>query len=400
VAGFNIWAMANNPKLQSKRPDKGSEQPKTRLADGHLRFGLIGRSIFQSLPIGIVAFDTNLKIIEANPQAEKLIELGDYIDKSLAKGTDSPGRPSLDWTQQLKSAVSTGQLRKFDEIGYTLNGKTKLLRVVCTPLMQANSSRRRSLPESERQRILGGTIIIEDITEMANIQRQLTSAEKLASLGKLTSKVAHELSNPIDGILRYINLAARVVEQENLEKPKEYLTHCRQGLMRMVQILSELLEFSRSTYSPLEYVKIEQIIEDALRIMDTKTETLHIKLTRNYTPGLPQIRSSNLFQVFCNLAKNAFDAMPDGGELKISTRLEMDNTIVVEFRDTGIGFPPENAQTIFEPFFTTKDKGKGTGLGLAICRDIVESCHGRITAENAPDGGSIFTVHLPATSNP
>ena len=381
--------MANNQELQSKRPDKGSEQPKVRLTAGHLRFGLIGRSIFRSLPIGIVAFDPDLKIIEANPQAAKLIELGDYLDKSLAKGTDSPGRPSLDWTQQLKSAVSTGEPRSFDEVGYTSNGKTKLLRVVCTPLREA-----------KRQRILGGTIIIEDITETVNIQRQLASAEKLASLGKLTSKVAHELSNPIDGILRYINLATRVVEQENLEKPKEYLAHCRQGLMRMVQILSELLEFSRSTHSPLEYVKIEQIIEDALRIMDTKAEPPNIKVTRNYTPGLPQIRSSNLFQVFCNLAKNAFDAMPDGGNLKISTRLEMDNTIVAEFRDTGIGFPPENTQTIFEPFFTTKDKGKGTGLGLAICRDIVESCHGRITAENAPDGGSIFTVYLPAAGNP
>ncbi|MCX5638652.1 MAG: ATP-binding protein [Planctomycetota bacterium] len=381
--------MANNPELQSKRPDKGSEQPKVRLTAGHLRFGLIGRSIFQSLPIGIVAFDPDLKIIEANPQAAKLIDLGDYLDKSLAKGTDSPGRPSLDWTQQLKSAVSTGQPRSFDEVGYTLNGKTKLLRVVCTPLRQA-----------KRQRILGGTIIIEDITEMANIQRQLTSAEKLASLGKLTAKVAHELSNPIDGILRYVNLAMRVVEQENLDKPKEYLTHCRQGLMRMVQIVSELLEFSRSTHSPLEYVKIEQIIEDALRMMDTKAETLNIKVTRNYAPGLPQIRSGNLFQVFCNLTKNAFDAMPDGGELEISTRLETDNIIVVEFRDTGIGFPPENAQTIFEPFFTTKSKGKGTGLGLAICRDIVESYHGRITAKNAPDGGSIFTVYLPVTGNP
>jgi signal transduction histidine kinase len=275
-----------------------------------------------------------------------------------------------------------------------------LLRIVCTPLR-----------ESKRQKILGGAILIEDITEKVEIERQLASAEKLASLGKLTSKVAHELSNPIDGILRYINLATRVIEQENLEKPKscyaeaaakavEYLAHCRQGLMRMVQILSELLEFSRSAHSPLEYVKIEQIIEDALRIMDTKTETLNVKVTRNYTPGLPKIRSGNLFQVFCNLTKNAFDAMPDGGNLKISTRLEMDNTIVVEFRDTGIGFPPENTQTIFEPFFTTKDKGKGTGLGLAICRDIVESCRGRISAENAPEGGSIFTVYLPVTGKP
>jgi len=357
--------------------------------NGHLRFGLIGRSIFQSLPIGIVAFDPDLRIIEANPQAGKLLELGDYIDRSLSKGTDSPGRPGLDWTQQLKSAVSTGQTSSFDEVGYTLDGKTKLLRIVCTPLR-----------ESKRQKILGGAILIEDITEKVEIERQLASAERLAILGKHASKVAHELSNPIDGILRYINLAMRVIEQENLEKPKEYLTHCRQGLMRMVQIVSELLEFSRGTRSPLEYVKIEQIIEDGLRMMDTRREALNIRVTRNYAPGLPQIRSGNLFQVFCNLAKNAFDAMPDGGELRISTRLETDNTIVAEFHDTGVGFPPENAQTIFEPFFTTKDRGKGTGLGLAICRDIVESCRGRISAENAPEGGSIFTVYLPVTGKP
>jgi len=381
--------MANNRDLQPKRSDETGGQPRMQLMNGHLRFGLIGRSIFQSLPIGIVAFDPDLRIIEANPQAGKLLELGNYIDRSLSKGTDSPGRPGLDWTQQLKSAVSTGQTSSFDEVGYTLDGKTKLLRIVCTPLR-----------ESKRQKILGGAILIEDITEKVEIERQLASAERLASLGKHASKVAHELSNPIDGILRYINLAMRVIEQEKLEKPKEYLTHCRQGLMRMVQIVSELLEFSRSTRSPLEYVKIEQIIEDGLRMMDTRREALNIRVTRNYAPGLPQIRSGNLFQVFCNLAKNAFDAMPDGGELRISTRLETDNTIVAEFHDTGVGFPPENAQTIFEPFFTTKDRGKGTGLGLAICRDIVESCRGRISAENAPEGGSIFTVYLPVTGKP
>jgi signal transduction histidine kinase len=101
--------------------------------------------------------------------------------------------------------------------------------------------------------------------------------------------------------------------------------------------------------------------------------------------------------VFCNLTKNALEAMPYGGELNISTRMTPDDTAVIEFRDTGTGFAPENAEAIFEPFFTTKDKGKGTGLGLAICRDIIERHHGRITAENAPGGGSIFTVYLPAT---
>ncbi len=378
--------MPERRKLHPKKSDKTDKRQKTGIRTGHLRFGPLGKSVVQSLPIGVVAFDADLKIIEANSQAAKLIDLGDYIDKSLAKGTDDKVWPG--WTEQLKSVVSTGKTCGFDSVNYTLNGKTKLLRIVCTPLKKAKTARN-----------LGGTVIIEDITEKVNIQRRLANAERLAAVGKLASKVAHELNNPMDGILRYINLAMRIIEQENLEKPKEYLTQCRKGLMRMVQIVSELLEFSRSTYASLEYAKIEQIIEDAIKTMDTRAGTSNVRVLRNYASGIPQIENGNLFQVFCNLIKNALDAMPDSGELSISTRLAADDTAVVEFRDTGTGFAAENADAIFEPFFTTKDKGKGTGLGLAICKDIVERYHGRITAENAPQGGSIFTVYLPVAGN-
>ncbi len=133
--------------------------------------------------------------------------------------------------------------------------------------------------------------------------------------------------------------------------------------------------------------------------MAQKAEASNVEILRDYASGLPQIRSGNLFQVFCNLTKNALDAMQDGGELKISTRLAANDMITAEFRDTGPGLPKENTEAIFEPFFTTKDKGKGTGLGLAICRDIVESYNGRITAENISEGGSIFTVYLPVGTN-
>ncbi len=380
--GFIIIAMPEHPQLQSKNSSKNGEQPKADTTNERSEFGPLGSSIVRSLPIGVIAFDSDLKIIEANPQATKLIEFGDYIDKSLAKGTDD--KIWLGWTEQLKSAIATGNTCRFDDVGYTSNDKTKLLRIVCAPLK-----------ETKKANNLGGIVIIEDVTEKVNIQRQSASTERLAAIGKLASKVAHELNDPLDGILRYVNLAIRIVEQENLEKPQEYLTQCRKGLMRMVQIVSELLEFSRSTYTPLEYTAIEHIIEDAIKTMDAKAEALNIRILRNYTSGIPQIRSGNLFQVFCNLTKNALDAMPDGGELRISTRLAADNTIVAEFRDTGTGLPPENTEAIFEPFFTTKDKGKGTGLGLAICRDIIESYNGQITAENTPDGGSIFTVYLP-----
>jgi signal transduction histidine kinase len=343
----------------------------------------MGQSIVQSLPIGLAAFDPELRVIEANAQAARLIELGDYIDQSLAKGTDQ--KIWLGWTEQLSSAISGAETCLFDDVAYTRNDKTRLLRIICSPWNEAASGRN-----------LGGIVIIEDVTERVNVQRRLANAERLASVGKHASKVAHELNNPLDGILRYINLAIRIIEQEHLEKPKEYLIQCRQGLMRMVQIVSELLEFARSTYTPRERVKVEQIIEDALRMMESRTEASNVRIVRNYALGLAQVTSGNLFQVFCNLAKNALDAMPNGGELRISTRSTAEDAIAVEFRDTGTGLPADT-DVIFEPFFTTKADGKGTGLGLAICRDIIESHHGRITAENAPDGGSIFTVYLPVT---
>jgi len=378
--------MPDHRKLQSGRSNKADSGQEGHNKD-HLRFGLLGKSITQLLPIGVVIFDGDLKIIEANAEAAKLIKLDNTIDKSLAAGTDGAGTEVRDWRTELKSVVSRGKTLRFDRVGYTSNGQTKLLRIVCTPLKKAKT-----------KRIAGATVIIEDITESVDIQRRLADVEKLAAVGKLASKVAHELNNPMDGILRYINLTLRIIEQKDLEKPKEYLAQCRQGLMRMVQIVSELLEFSRSTYVPFEYVNIEQLIEDGIKTMDSRAEASNVQILRNYAADIPEIRSGNLFQVFCNLIKNAVDAMPDGGKLNISTYLTADNTVAAEFRDTGAGFASENAGAIFEPFFTTKDKGKGTGLGLAVCKDIVERYRGRITAENTPEGGSIFTVYLPVAS--
>jgi signal transduction histidine kinase len=350
--------------------------------EGFLSLGLLGRSIVQLLPMGVVVFDSDLRVVESNSMAANMIEVGDYIDKSLAKGSDNPEKAGLEWSEKLKSALAAGQTRRFEGINYACNGGSRLLRIIFTPII-----------EPKAQKALAGSILIEDTTEKADIQMKLAKAERLAAIGRHASKIAHELNSPLDGVLRYINLAARIVEQADLTKPKEYLDRSRQALLRMVQILSELLEFSRGNHAQLEYSNIEQIIEDALRTADAKTEKLNIQIFRYYTHDIPKIRNGSLFQVFCNIVKNAYDAMPEGGQLHISTRLEPDNTIVAEFRDTGKGFAPENKEAMFEPFFTTKEKG--TGLGLAICKDIVVRYHGQITAENSQQGGSIFTVFLP-----
>lgn len=376
--------MSKPPEHERGKSDKRVSGRDEQGVNARSTPGLRVERLLQSLPIAVVAFDRDFKIIGANSQAAKLIHLCGCVDESLAKGTDH--NIWLGWTEQLRSALSTGKPCTFDEVGYTLRDATRLLRIICAPLASGGD-----------EEAAGGTLVIEDVTEKVHTQKQLADTERLAAVGRLASKVAHELNNPMDGILRYINLAMRVIEQERLDKPKEYLSQCRRGLMRMVQIISELLEFSRSTRTSFAYAKVEQLVEEAVRTLEPTAENLNVRIMRNYGRDTPEIRSGNLFQVFCNLAKNALDAMPDGGELTISTRLAGGNTAVIEFRDTGSGFAPENAEAIFEPFFTTKEKGKGTGLGLAICRDILEIHHGRITAENAPGGGSVFTVYLPVT---
>jgi len=370
---------SNQSDNSGNRPDK----PGDNAAEQSNR---TGNSLLQSLPIAIVSFDSELRIVEANAGAKEILHPDDYIDQSLARGAGQAALPG--WTPPLKHVLTSREARTFDNVPYALKGDTRLLRITCAPLLTSDA------PSNA-----AGIMLIEDVTETANLHKQLAEAERLAALGRLAAKVAHELNNPMDGILRYVNLAIRAVENQKLEKTQEYLAQSREGLMRMLKITSELLEFSRRSRTSFECVRIEQIVEDAIKAMEPRAEAQKVRITREYERHMPEIRSGNLFQVFSNLTKNALDAMPDGGELIVSTRLEGPDTIVIEFQDSGPGFAQEDAEAIFKPFFTGSESGKGTGLGLAICRDILENRKGCITAENAPEGGAIFKVFLPLEGN-
>jgi len=236
---------------------------------------------------------------------------------------------------------------------------------------------------------------IRSTTQMSLLKSE-AETERLAAIGKFTAKIAHELNNPLDGILRYINLSCRSVELNNTEKLNEYLNSSRQGILRMVKIVRELLEFSRCRYLPTEEpVRIDQIIEDAIKTCTGRSDTPPVQIVRDFAQELPKYPATNLFQIFCNLIKNAFDSMGDGGTLEISTTTKSNGDIAIEFRDMGHGFDPADKEALFEPFFTTKTQGGGTGLGLAICKDLVARHGGHITATNRAEGGSMFTIHLP-----
>ncbi|MBW8016868.1 MAG: PAS domain-containing protein [Planctomycetes bacterium] len=341
----------------------------------------ISPSVLASLPMGVVAFAPDLRVIHANDIAAELLDLGESLDRSLAVGGDQ--KVWGDWKSSLDEVVETGQTATFDSVEYSRPDSVRLLRIIITPLKSHSTNQ-----------ITGGIAVIEDITGKDNIANELSQAERLAAIGKVAGKVAHELNNPMDGILRYINLSIRAIENKQFEKPVGYLSQCRSGLMRMVRIIGELLEFSRGMCPTLQFAPIEKIVTEAVKAMEPKCSGVDIAVIDDLKIIDKKFRGDNLFQVFCNLIKNAADAIQGDGSLDITISGTADE-IAVEFKDTGPGFLPEHAESIFEPFFTTKAEGAGTGLGLAICKDIIEKYKGRIEAINNAQGGSIFTVYLP-----
>jgi signal transduction histidine kinase len=346
----------------------------------------IAEHVFHSLSLGVIVFDPELNVILRNQAATVLLPPGNRISEVLAEVTVESKYQN--WGIELRHAIESRGQTHFDGVTCKVSpAETRMFNMVCTPLDDAATGRS-----------IGGLMLIEDVTSRLSMERRLAVSERLAAVGKLAAKVAHELNNPLDGIMRYINLAIRVSEVEGgPEKVVRYLSEARKGLSRMVQILGELLEFSRSSYGSYEESNVNRYVEDAVNAMQDKALRRGVNVVCNMEGVMPPLRvGSNLFQVFCNLIKNAVDAMPDGGTLTVTTRM-INREVLVAFEDTGVGLP-ENVEQIFQPFFTTKPSGQGTGLGLAICKDIIEKYSGRIFAENRPEGGARFTVVVPIDS--
>ncbi len=346
------------------------------------RFINLDESITQSLSVGIVAFSNNLRIIETNKAAEELLVESDNIDDALSLGNPDSDWP--DWKSQLLSILELGQRCRYESIRYSNGRRNFLLDVVCVPLKDING-----------EDVIGGTIMLEDVTERVEMEKRLASSERLAAIGKVAGKVAHELNNPMDGILRYINLAQRVIETNEIDKANEYLENCKNGLHRMSKVIDELLEFSRNQDGGEEYRDLNQTVDDAIKTMQPHLELTNTVIEKNYDTTIGKIKCGSLFQVFCNLIKNAADAIDSEGKIVINTIKDDQIGIIVEFIDNGHGIEEKHLKSIFEPFFTTKKHGRGTGLGLSICQDIINKHGGSITAFNNADCGSTFKITLP-----
>ena len=236
----------------------------------------------------------------------------------------------------------------------------------------------------------------ERTKELREMQDYLIQSEKLASLGKMSAGVAHEINNPLTSIL--INTHLMLEKLEKNHAFHEYLSLIADETTRCTNIVKGLLEFSRQSPPQKAYTDINEIINRTLQLLENQTSFQNISIIKKLNQNLPQIRvdKDKVEQVFWNLMINASEAMPGGGTLNISSQFSTDKKYIeIEFIDTGKGIPKVNINKLFDPFFTTKSSG--TGLGLAVSYGIIEQHQGKIEVKSELGQGSVFTISLPIT---
>ncbi|MBP7738829.1 MAG: cache domain-containing protein [Spirochaetes bacterium] len=287
----------------------------------------------------------------------------------LVRGIITPIRHLVSASQQMADGDYTRKIEVIstDEMGY-----------LCTTfnrMIDAIADRDRKLKER---------------TEM-----QVAQSEKLASLGRLASGIAHEINNPLTGVLSF---SQSLYEEIKDPAHREDLKVIIDETMRCRDIVREILDFARETRIDKRPGSINRVIIDSFAILEKHGNFKHIKIKKDLAENLPEINIdvNQIKSVFNNLAVNAADAMYDGGELTVKTRFDpAGNKIIATVSDTGMGIKKEDLSKIYDPFFTTKETGKGTGLGLSVTYSIIQRHNGTIGVESAEGKGTVFTIEFP-----
>jgi two-component system NtrC family sensor kinase len=251
--------------------------------------------------------------------------------------------------------------------------------------------------------------MVEDRTrQVKETHEKLLHQDKMSSLGKLSASVVHEINNPIAGILNLLMLMQRIMDEDALgpnevDQFKKYLQLMETETRRTSRIVSNLLAFARQSKMAPKRVSLNRLIEQTLFLNANLLKIDGVKVENKLDPDLPDLLGSEdqLQQVFMNLVSNASEAMEAtaGGVLTIESRHILgEDSLQINFKDTGPGIPAEDISKLFEPFFTTKKKGKGVGLGLSVAYGIIQEHGGSIYVKSKPGQGTTFQVKLPLKS--
>ena len=231
--------------------------------------------------------------------------------------------------------------------------------------------------------------------ELKSMQNKLLQAEKMVSIGLLASSLAHELDTPLTTISGYCELLEEDIRDEKLLSRIKIIS---EQIIKCQKTIRNLLDFSRKSTCEKKLCNIHHLINNALLLVEHRLKIHKINLRKTFDNNVPSllVDGNQIQQVVLNLVNNAVDALPQGGDIFIETRLNTEaKSIEVVFEDNGIGISSEDQNRVFAPFFTTKEPGKGTGLGLSICNNVISAHNGKIALESRIGNGTRFVVSLP-----
>ena len=348
--------------------------------------------IIQSSPNAITATDMKGNILIWNPAAEETIgyKAADVIGKMNIQKIypDEVARKVMQMLRKQEHG-GVGRLKAYPMV-YVRQDGTVVEGSLSAAIIYDSSGKEIAT--------VGSFVDLKERLEMERAlrrtQEQLLQSEKLAAMGRLTSQIAHELNNPLYGIMNTLELLKTEIAPES--KRRKVLEMALSETVRLSDLLRKMLSFSKPDQAEKQAVDLNTVLDEILLLHEKQLQENDIKIKTTFAEALPQISASKdqLRQVFLNLVANARDAMPDGGTLSVATASDAEN-VRIEIADSGTGIKQEHLKKIFDSFFTTKDSVKGVGLGLSVCYGFIKDHGGDIKVKSKVNSGTTFTITFP-----
>jgi two-component system, NtrC family, sensor kinase len=344
-------------------------------------------NIVESINVGILAVDLDDRIESWNAQMEAMYAVS--RKEALGQPLSAVFPPEfVEAFDRFRNESGVHHLYKFRLTSRA--GEARIANIAVAPLLSRNFV------------AVGRIVLVDDITERVSLETQLSQADKLSSIGLLAAGVAHEINTPLAVISSYAQMLTKQMKDDKRLTP--LLERITQQTFRASEIANGLLNFSRTSTTEFRETDLNQVIRDTLGLVEHQFKTARITVAMDLEGQLPRIQGNpgKLQQVFLNLLLNAKDAMPQGGELRVST--VANGHVEAIIADSGGGIAPEHLKRIYDPFFTTKTAPKpgerrGTGLGLAVSYGIIQEHAGKINVESTLGVGTAFHLEFPLLRN-
>jgi signal transduction histidine kinase len=369
-----------------------------RKVEEYERLKEFSENIVESINVGILAADLDDRVESWNTQIEQLtgVSREEALGKRLGELFPSELVEQFD---RVRGETGIHNIYKFELKPHVAaagaNGKSNGHGLVPARLSDVTLNIAIAPLVAKDQERIGRLIILDDVTDRAELEQRLVQADKLSSIGLLAAGVAHEVNTPLAVISTYAQMLAKQVADDS--QKSLILEKIAKQTFRASEIVNSLLNFSRTSSTSFGNVNVNRVVQETLSLLEHQLQKSGVEVVTDLDPDLPVVHGNagKLQQVFLNLFLNARDAMTNGGKLEVRSYGDSVGARV-EVSDSGHGIAPEHLHRIYDPFFTTKGAKKGTGLGLSVTYGIIQEHGGSIEVSNRRGGGATFRVELPA----